>query len=38
MSNQKKKPKNKLETAHTIIEIIAYIITIISAIYQIFKG
>lgn len=34
----KKKPKNKLETARTILEMLAYIATIASAIYQMFKG
>ncbi len=34
----KKKPKNKLETARTILEMLAYIATIVSAIYQMFKG
>ena len=35
---KKKKPKNKLETARTVLEMLAYIATIASAIYQMFKG
>lgn len=35
---KKKKPKNKLETARTILEMLAYISAIVSAIYQMFKG
>ena len=39
MGNPKKrKPKNKLEIAKTILEMLAYIVTIVSAIYQMLKG
>ena len=35
---KKKKPLNKLETARTVLEIVAYAATIASAIYQMLKG
>lgn len=35
---KRKKPQNKLETARTILEMLAYITTIVSAIRQMFKG
>ena len=35
---KKKKPRNNLETVRTILEMLAYIATIVSAIYQMFKG
>ena len=35
---KKKKPKDKLETARTILEMLAYIAAIASAVYQMFKG
>ncbi len=36
--SKKKKPKNRVETARTILEMLAYIATIASAIYQMLKG
>lgn len=35
---EKKKPNNTMETARTILEMLAYIATIASAIYQMLKG
>lgn len=35
---KKKKPKNSVETARTILEMLAYIATIASAIFQMLKG
>lgn len=35
---KKKKPNNTMETARTILEMLAYIATIASAIYQMLKG
>jgi len=35
---KKKKPKSKLETARTILEMLAYIAAIASAIHQMLKG
>lgn len=35
---KRKKPQNKLETARMILEMLAYITTIVSAIRQMFKG
>lgn len=35
---KEKKPNNKLETARTILEMLAYIATIVSAIHQMLKG
>ena len=37
-NKKKKKPKSKLETARTILEMLAYIATIASVIYQLIKG
>nr|DAH99687.1 MAG TPA: hypothetical protein [Caudoviricetes sp.] len=35
---KKKKPVNKLEIVKTVVEILAGIATIVSAIYSMFKG
>ena len=35
---KKKKPQSKQELARTILEMIAYIAAIVSAIYQILRG
>ncbi len=35
---KKKKPQNKLETARTILEMLAYIAAIVSAINQVLRG
>ena len=38
MGKKKKKPSNKLETAKTIVEILAGITAIVQAIYEMLKG
>lgn len=35
---KKKKPKDKLEIARTVLEMLAYIAAIVSVIYEIAKG